>query len=273
RIRKVSQPKKVLIVGGGVSGMEAARVAALIGHEVILIEKENKLGGHMIESTRQEFKSNEAELLRWIITQVEKNEVKVFLNTLATVDTIIQEKPDALILATGSEYMRPNIKGAQNAFLAGEILDNTSLSGDNVIVIGGGLAGAETALTLAMEKRKVTIVEMLDQIAQKHEPGTREALIQRLQHEQVCIMTGHTVLEIEAGQVIVSDSDGNIIRIKGDTVVLASGLVSRVSSDLSNVIPNTFSIGDCVEARKIYQCMHEAWNVVINKLSDGIIID
>ena len=270
RIRKVSQPKKVLIVGGGVSGMEAARVAALIGHEVILIEKENKLGGHMIESTRQEFKSNEAELLRWIITQVEKNEVKVFLNTFATVDTIIQEKPDALILATGSEYMRPNIKGAQNAFLAGEILENTSLSGDNVIIIGGGLAGAETALTLAIEKRKVTIVEMLDQIAQKHEPGTREALIQRLQHENVCIMTGHTVLEIEAGLVIASDSGGNIIRIKGDTVVLASGLASRVSSDLSNVITNTFSIGDCVEARKIYQCMHEAWNVVINKLSDEI---
>jgi 2,4-dienoyl-CoA reductase-like NADH-dependent reductase (Old Yellow Enzyme family)/thioredoxin reductase len=273
KIQKVSHPKKVLIVGGGVSGMEAARVAASIGHEVTLIEKEGRLGGHMIESTRQEFKASEAGLLKWIITQIEKHKVRVLLNTFATPDLIIQEKPDALILAIGSEYLRPNIKGAQNAFLAGKILNDTSLSGGNVIVIGGGLAGSETALTLAMEKKKVTIVEMLDQIAQKHEPGTREALIQRLQNEHVCIMTDSTVIEIAPGHVMVRDSDGNIKKIKGDTVVLASGLESRKSSDLSNIIPNTFSIGDCVEARKIYQCMHEAWNVVINKLSDGIIIE
>jgi 2,4-dienoyl-CoA reductase-like NADH-dependent reductase (Old Yellow Enzyme family)/thioredoxin reductase len=273
KIQKVSHPKKVLIVGGGVSGMEAARVAASIGHEVTLIEKEGRLGGHMIESTRQEFKASEAGLLKWIITQIEKHKVRVLLNTFATPDLIIQEKPDALVLAIGSEYLRPNIKGAQNAFLAGKILNDTSLSGGNVIVIGGGLAGSETALTLAMEKKKVTIVEMLDQIAQKHEPGTREALIQRLQNEHVCIMTECTVIEIASGHVIIRDSDGNIKKIKGDTVVLASGLESRKSSDLSNIIPNTFSIGDCVEARKIYQCMHEAWNVVINKLSDGIIIE
>jgi len=272
KIKKVSMPKKVLIIGGGVSGMEAARVAALMGHKVTLMEKENKLGGHMTESTRQDFKSGEADLLRWLITQVEKNAVNVLLNTFVTADTIIKESPDVLIIAIGSEYIRPDIKGAQNAFIAGEILDNTSLTGDSVIVIGGGLAGSETALTLALEKKKVTIVEMLEHIAIKHEPGTREALVQRLKALSVCIMTGHNVLEIETtGQVTASDPEGNVVKIKGDTVVLATGLKSRPASDLLNVIPDTFSIGDCVEARKIYQCMHEAWNVVINKISDEII--
>jgi 2,4-dienoyl-CoA reductase-like NADH-dependent reductase (Old Yellow Enzyme family)/thioredoxin reductase len=271
KINKVQLPKKILIIGGGVSGMEAARVAALMGHKVTLMEKENALGGHMIESTHQEFKANEAELLRWLITQVEKSEIRVLLNTLATADSIIQENPDALIIAIGSEYIRPGIKGAGNAFLAGEILDNTSLAGQKVIITGGGLVGAETALTLAMEKRKVTIVEMIDQIIEKLEPGAREALTQRLQHEQVCILTGHKVIEIGKGFVIAKDADGNIITIEGDTVVLASGLVSRVSTGLANIISSTFIIGDSVEARKIYQCMHEAWNVVINKLSDDII--
>ena len=273
KIRKVFRPKKVLIIGGGISGMEAARVASLVGHEVILIEKENKLGGHMIESTRQDFKSNEAELLKWIICQVEKNEIKVFLNTFATSETILREKPDALIIATGSEYIRQNVKGFQNAYLPDEILNNISLSGESAIVIGGGMAGAETALTLALANRKVTIIEMLDQIAQKHEPGTREALIQRLKQEQVCILTNHKVSEIDTGCVIASDSNGNIIKIKGDTIILALGLASRTSSDLSGVITNTFRIGDCIEARKIYQCMHEAWNVVINKISEEKLID
>jgi 2,4-dienoyl-CoA reductase-like NADH-dependent reductase (Old Yellow Enzyme family)/thioredoxin reductase len=273
KIRKVLKSKKIMIIGGGVSGMEAARIAASIGHNVTLIEKESRLGGHMVESTRQEFKSNEAGLLKWLITQIEKNDINVLLNTLATPAFILKERPDALILAIGSEYIRPNIKGAQNALLAGEILNNTSLSGSNVLIIGGGLVGAETALTLAMEKKKVTILEMLGQIAQKHEPGTREALIQRLLNEGVCILTEHTVLEINPKYVSAADSKGNIVNIEGDTIVLASGLTSRESADLSDIIPYTFRIGDCIEARKIYQCMHEAWNVVINRLSDGIIIE
>lgn len=267
RIRKVQMPKRVLIVGGGVSGMEAARIAALMGHNVILMEKENRLGGHMIESTTQEFKTNAAEFLAWLKNQVEKNGVRVLLNTLATPAAITQEKPDALIIAVGSEYIRPSIKGAETALLAGEVLLDTSLVSEKVIVIGGGLIGAETALTLAMEKHKVTILEMTDIIAERHEPVSRRAIVRRLQQEQVNILTGHTVVEIGAGYAVANDKNGNALTIDADTVVLATGLKSRVTSDLANVVPNTMLIGDCVEARKIYQCVHEAWNAVVNNLS------
>ena len=251
--------------------MEAARIAALMGHQVTLIEKEKMLGGHMIESTRQDFKANEAELFRWLVTQVEKNGVKILLNALVTPAVITREKPDVLILAVGSEYMRPTILGADSALMAGEVLENTSLAGKEVIVVGGGLVGAETALTLAMDKRKVTLLEMTAQIAEKHEPGTRGALIQRLQDEKVCILTGHTVVEIGTRHVIVKDANGTVLTIDADTVVLATGLASRVYTELTDIIPNTVCIGDCKEARKIYQCVHEAWNAVINTLSNDYI--
>ena len=273
KIRKVQVPKKILIIGGGVSGMEAARIAALMGHDVTLIEKEGRLGGHMIESTLQEFKENEAALLKWLIKQVEKNAVKVLLNTTATRNNIIKENPDAVIIATGSEYMLPNIKGAKNAISAGDILEDTSLAGEKVIIIGGGLVGAETALTLAIKKHKVILLEMTDRVVEKLESGAREALIQRMQHENVSIMTNHEVVEIEKRYVKVKDENDNLSTIEGDTIVLATGLISRSNTDLTaNTVLKTFLIGDALEARKIFQCMHEAWDIVINKLSDDSVI-
>jgi 2,4-dienoyl-CoA reductase-like NADH-dependent reductase (Old Yellow Enzyme family)/thioredoxin reductase len=268
RTDKTNSPKRVLIAGGGVSGMEAARVAALMGHQVTLIEKEKMLGGHMFESTKLDFKANEAEFFEWLVTQVKKSGVKILLNTLVTPAFIAGEKPDFLILAVGSQYMRPAIPGAESALLAGEVLENISLAGKKVVVVGGGLVGAETALTLAFSGRMVTLLEMTGQIAQKHESGTRESLILSLQQQKVCIITGSTALEIGPGYVITKDSSGIIHTIDADTAVLATGLISRIYPELSGIVPKTVSIGDCKEARKIYQCMHEAWNAVIYTLSD-----
>jgi 2,4-dienoyl-CoA reductase-like NADH-dependent reductase (Old Yellow Enzyme family)/thioredoxin reductase len=270
RIDKTDMPKRVLIAGGGVSGMESARVAALMGHHVTLIEKEQMLGGHMLESTKQEFKANEAAFFKWLVNQVKKSGVKIILNKLVTPEVINCEKPDFLILAVGSQYIRPAIPGAESALLAGEVLDNVSLAGEKVIVVGGGLVGAETALTLAVSGRRVTLIEMTGQIAQKHESGTREALIQSLQQQKVRILTDCTVLEISAaaGQVSAKDARGTALTLDTDTVVMATGLAGRTCPELSGIIPNTVCIGDCKEARKIYQCMHEAWNAVINILPD-----
>lgn len=226
-IDKAKMPKRVMIAGGGISGMEAARVAALMGHKVTLFEKEKTLGGHMVESTKQEFKAGEAELFKWLITQVTKSGARILLNTPVTPEAIVRENPDFLILAVGSKYMRSEISGADNALLAGEVLENSSLAGEKVIVVGGGLVGAETALTLALSGRRVTLLEMTAQIAQKHESGSREALIQSLQRQKVCILTGYTALEIGARHVIAKDASGIALTIDADTVVLATGLISR----------------------------------------------
>ncbi len=259
--KKTTAPKKILIAGGGVAGMEAARVAANMGHNVTLAEKDGRLGGHLIESTTQEFKSDEAGFLKWLVRQLEKSSTKILLNNAVTTDFVKKENPDVFIIATGSDYIQSDIKGAEKALLADVILKDTESAGKDVIIIGGGLVGSETALMLAINGHNVTIIEQLEMLAVKHEPGTREALINRLKQNKVKILTSHEVLEIKDGSVIVKDKAGNIAEISADTIVTATGLVSRDISELKNIIPKTYVIGDCVQARKIYQCMHEAWSV------------
>jgi 2-enoate reductase len=264
KISKIKSPKKILIVGGGISGLEAARVAAEIGHDVTLIESNDELGGHMIESSKQEFKSDEKKYFEWILRQVEKNNIKVLLNTSATPEIIKKENPDALIIAIGSEYVYPEIKGAKEAILAGDVLNNTTSVGEKVIVVGGGLIGAETALTLAIKNHDVTIIEMTDQIATKLEATTRQALIDRLKDKKVRILLNQTVKEIGAEYVKTIDLDGKTATANADSVIIATGLLSRENTGLENIIEKTISIGDCIEARNIYHCVHEAWNAVIN---------
>jgi 2,4-dienoyl-CoA reductase-like NADH-dependent reductase (Old Yellow Enzyme family) len=129
-------------------------------------------------------------------------------------------------------------------------------------------ACGQEALTLALSGRNVTLLEMTKQIAQKHESGARESLVQLLQRQKVCILTSYTAMEIGAGHIVAKDPDGVAHKIHADTVVLVTGLISRENKELQDIIPKTVCIGDCKEARKIYQCMHEAWNAVINNLLD-----
>ena len=262
---KVRNPKKLLVIGGGVSGMEAARMAALLGHDVTLIEKESVLGGNLVQITQSAFKASMADFLKWLAGQLQKSGVKIKLNALGTRDLIIKENPDALIIAIGSMPVSTSIKGAENACGMEKALKNPETLGEKVVVIGGGLAGAETALSLAARGHKVTILEMTDKIADKLEPASREALLQSLIQNGVCIETETKVLEIGNGFAEVQ-KDGKEKRILADTVVLAAGFISHETGELLNIVENTICIGDCIEARKIYHCMHEAWHAVFNKI-------
>ncbi len=268
RHKKTSDPKKVLVIGGGIAGMEAARLAASMGHDVMLIEKEKELGGHLIESTIHDFKEDEARLFAWIIDQVRKSNIHVLLDTSADPDMIRSQKPDLLVLAIGSKYIRPQIPGAMNAIIAGDVLKDTALASKKTVVIGGGLIGAEAALALALEKKDVTLLEMTARIAEKHEPSTRQALLFRLLQEKVCILTEHKVIQIEPDHVIAKDASQNTLQLDADTIVLATGLKSQPKEDLAGIAAKTVCIGDCVEPRKIYQCMHEAWHAITENLND-----
>jgi thioredoxin reductase len=105
---------------------------------------------------------------------------------------------------------------------------------------------------------------MTDEIAGKLEISTRMALIERLENEKVCMLLNQTVKEIGAGYVKTMDLDGKTTTLNADSVIIATGLLSRKDTGLSDIIENTISIGDCIEARNIYHCVHEAWNAVIN---------
>ena len=264
-IKKAAEQKRVLVAGGGVAGMEAARIADLMGHKVTLLEKSNTLGGHLIEGSAPDFKDKVSELLEWQKRQLKKSGVDIRMQTAADKETVESIKPDALVIAIGSDYMQHDIEGSQYAVFADKALLDPESLGECVVVVGGGLIGTETALMLAQQHgKKVVILEMLEDIARDHEPGSKESLLYYLEEAGVEILCGYKVDRIEKDQVACSS--GKEARcIKADSVVIATGLCARnkAVSELKNIIDKTFVIGDCKSARRIFDAFHDAWKAVM----------
>lgn len=265
RITKTAGKKKIVIAGGGVAGMEAARVADKMGHQVILLERSGRLGGHLIEGGKPDFKYKMSDFLDWLSLQIQKSGVEVRLNTSATPELIRGLQPDALIIAVGSHYADPPIPGIGCTLHADKVLLE-EMDAKRVVVIGGGLVGAETALFLAGQGKQVTIIEMLGEIVPDHEPGAKAALLFRLQEENVQIYTGQKVAQITPEGVVCESG----LKVDCDMVVNATGLSAncREAAALSGIVENTYVIGDCFAARKIYNATHEAWKTVL-KIENG----
>lgn len=260
--------KRVTVIGGGIAGLEAARVAALRGHEVTLLEKGGKLGGHLIEATVPKFKDKTRELLGWLIEQVEKTGVRVKLKTEATSSLIGELKPQVLIVAIGSDYIIPRVPGCEKACVltAKNVLLGERAVGDKVVVVGAGLIGCETALYLTDElNRKVSIVEMLDEMLVGVQFMCQLALKERLKELDVDIHLGWHLDEITDKGLICSDKIWRRHQLEADTVVLATGLAARKGEveQFKGLAPEVYTIGDCVEARKIYHCFEDAWRVAL----------
>ncbi len=266
RIVKTTEPKRILIAGGGPAGLETARLASLMGHDVTLYEKTDKLGGHLVEGTVSNFKNKTATLLEWLKTQIKNSNVKIYLNTAVTAELIKKEQPDVLILAVGSTYQKPPILGYEKAIFPDDALLSPQNKDKTIIVIGGGLIGSETALTLAETGARVTIVEMLGDIVPEHEPFSQDSIKRRLAKANVQILTGHMVKEILDDGVVCRDSEGRQKRLAAQTVILATGLKPNTeeAEKLKGIVSDTYVIGDCKAARKIYNSFHEAWHTAMN---------
>ena len=260
-IKQTANPKKIVIAGGGVAGMEAARIADLMGHEVILLEKSSALGGHLIEGGVPNFKERTAGFLDWLIVQIQKSNVDIRLDTAATPALIKSLNPDAFIVAIGSHYADPPIEGIEHSIHADKALIE-GVDAQRIVVIGGGLVGAETALTLAEDGKEVTIIEMLPDIVPDHEAGAQASLKFRLGEENVKVLTSHKVSNITPAAVICE----NGLEAACDVVVNATGLAANTAevAGLSNIVPRTYVIGDCLCARRIYDATQEAWKTVFD---------
>ena len=260
-IRPASKPKKVVIAGGGAAGMEAARMAALRGHEVTLFEKEDEFGGHMREASVPAFKEDIKPLIEWLSTQVKKLRVKVELGKEATPEIIAEMKPDVVIVATGSTPLIPKIPGIEKRVvaIATDVLLAKAEVGDKVVVAGGGLVGCETSLFLAKKGKQVTIVEMLPDIAIDVEMISKFTLMGLLAEKGVKWVTNTKIEEITDEGVITFDKSLRRQTIKADTVVLAMGFKSnkKLHKALEGKVPELYAIGDCVEPRKIIHAIHE----------------
>lgn len=263
QINKNCEKKNIVIIGGGMAGMEAARVADLYGHKVTLIEKSGELGGHFIEASEPEFKSEARGVLNWEIRQVEKSNVNVIMNTEATEDMVRSMKPDAVIIAVGSDYMIPPIPGIENTITADRALRDKTAVKDNVVVIGGGLVGSETAPDLAKKGKKVTIVEMLHDIVLQDEPLSQIAIKEELAAAGAVVITDAKVTSI-GKDCVEYTQHGENKTVKADSVIAALGLKARsgLSKQFAGVCEEVYTIGDAERARKLYNCMHEAWRAV-----------
>ena len=263
-LKKTSVPKKVLVIGGGPGGMEAARVAALRGHKVTLVDKEGRLGGQLLVSSIPSFKESHRRLIDYLSLQVKKTGVKVKLGTEVSADDILRLNHDVVILATGaSHYIPPNISGADNGVTAIDVLKGKKKVGETVIMCGGGLIGCETALHLVQQGKKVTIVEMLDDVAGDMDFYSKNVLVEKLKEAKVRVITSGKISEVTPQGVIFEDKEGKKQTLKADTVVLAlglspnRGLVDRLDGKLKEM----YVIGDCVKPGRVHNAIQEAAHI------------
>ena len=263
----VEKAKKVLVVGGGVSGCEAAVVAALKGHKVTLIEKSSHLGGQWIPASVPIGKGEFTSFICWQKKMLEKMKVQVLLNTAVDEKLIQLYQPDTLILATGSNPFIPPIKGADQNFVvtAHDILLGKKEAGKKVVVIGGGLIGAETADMLGSQCEQVSIVEMLPQIMKDGEPTPTKYMKERFIKNDVQIYTSTKVKEI-GNHTVICEKDEKEMVIEADTVIMAVGvrtdktLVDKTAEMSCKVI----KVGDANGVKNGYLGIREGFEAGLN---------
>ena len=265
KIEPAAKSKKVLVIGGGPSGMEAARVAALRGHRVALYEKKDSLGGLLLEASTPAHKKDIAPLIAWLSSQVKKAGATVVLGKEVTTELVAEMRPDVAIVAAGTTPLIPKIPGIQkpSAVTAIDVLLDKAEVGNEIIVAGGGVVGCDVAAFLADKGKKVTIVEMLSDIALDVElfAGSRGTLLAMLGQKGVNSLTDTKLEEITDEGAIVSDKEGASRAIKADTVVLALGLKpsTKLYEALKGKVSEIYAIGDSVEPRKIGDAIHEGF--------------
>lgn len=265
KIQPALTKKKITVVGGGVAGMEAARVAALRGHSVTVYEKSGELGGHLLHTGRHEFKAEILALNEWYKLQLRELGVAVKLNTTVTADILRAEKPDAVFLAMGSEAIVPVwLPGVENAKTASciEVLEGKKALGDNVVIVGGGMTGCELGYDLARHGKHVKIVEMASDIlttgpAMPLANGMHLRML--LAATGVELLTSTKIAAITDEGAVVEAASGEKQAIPADNVVLAMGLRSRteLADELLGEGMAVYEIGD---ERSVVNIMSAVWD-------------
>jgi len=262
-IKPADKVKKVFIAGGGCAGMEAAIVARERGHEVHLYEKSDRLGGQYYLGAIPPGKGEVHQFLNWQKNRMAKLGVKVHLNQPLTEEIVEEEKPDAIIIATGGKPILPNIPGIDKPIVttAHEVLEEKVAIGSKVIIVGGGLIGSETANYLAHHGKTVTIVEQLHDIALDEESYVRYYLMRDLKEHNVEVYVNAKVVEITDSGV-VAERNGERITLDGfDKVIIAVGVrpVNELVEKLKYKVPELIVVGDAIEARKALQAIKEGY--------------
>lgn len=257
----ILKKKKVLIVGGGVAGCEAARVLAIRGHQPVVYEKGSRLGGNLIPGGAPDFKEDDIALADWYTNELNRLGVHVHLNTELNEKEIKAMDYDTVILATGSKPKVFSLGDDSHTYTAEQVLLKQKDAGKKTVVVGGGLVGCETALWLAQNGIHVTIVEALDKVMAVNGPlcaANKEMLEALLPFNGVEIITGAKVTEFANGEVKVDTKEGSKT-IMSDSVILSVGYKEEntLYNNLQFDIPDLYLLGD---AKKVSNIMYAIWD-------------
>lgn len=251
--QKTKQRKKVYVAGGGVSGCEAAIAAAEKGHQVELFEASGQLGGQWLAARIPVGKEEFGAFLKWQKRRMEQLGVEVHLNTALTKAKVETAHPDAVLIATGAKPFVPPIKGVENGvLLANDVLLGQINVGKQVVVIGGGLVGAELADQLSFYGSDVTIIEMMDAVAKEAQKNVRHELLERLEKRHVRLLTGVKVVEIGDGFVTVENKDGvqeTLLDVDSAVLAVGSRPVCALKEELQDYTGTVKVIGDTAKVK------------------------
>lgn len=268
-INKTDNPKNVVIVGAGPAGIKAALTADKQGHKVTLFEKESEVGGMLRYISKEHYKHDIQRYLNYLKYQLSKSNIDLRLNTETTPEMVRELNPDKLIVAIGSDEVKPRIPGYDNKMVLSsfEAIEHPEMIGDRVVIIGGGTIGAEMALGLSeIEKKKVYCIEATDKVAAKGNMLYRISLNQHIRRtDNLNVLTNALCKKIKEHSVIV-EYNSEIKEIECDSVIMAIGVKSKrdIANSFYGITPNTVIVGDCNNVRQIMEATLDGFNAGLN---------
>ena len=258
-IKKTTNPKRVIIIGGGIGGMETARVLKLRGHNPVIYEASDKLGGTFIPASAESYKGKLRDLLKWYIKKMKDMEIEIHLNEKVT-DLSKFEGLD-VVIATGAKPRRLNVPGFDKTIEACDFLNGKEV-GETVAVIGGGLTGCEIAYELALNGKKPIIVEMKDDLVSQ--TGVCLANSSYLREwfalNNVPVYLETKLKEVKDGEIICADKNGQDITIKCDSVISSAGYISNPLAQENGKVK---LVGDCLKVGNLRSVIWRAYEVAM----------
>jgi 2,4-dienoyl-CoA reductase-like NADH-dependent reductase (Old Yellow Enzyme family)/thioredoxin reductase len=269
-ITKADEKKRILIAGGGPAGMQAAWTAIKRGHEVTLCEMTDRLGGTLDIGSKLPFKGDLRKFLDWLVSRTKSCGATIRYGTEVTAATVNEMKPDVLVIAVGAVPLIPQVPGidSPNVHWAGDVDAGKVELGKNIVVVGGGITGGETALALARQGNTVTVIEMLGSLGKDGSPIAVTGLFELLKESGVTIVTNTKMQAITASGVRTVNTAFREIEYPADSIVLATGMTARKEkvAELRTLLPQTevFIIGDCLRPRTLAAATHEGFNALVD---------